>query len=150
MLHISTTWGSSGIRFYFFFFGQTWTGFRPGQGSDPKLIQNLSKSVNNCKNQSKSTWSNLGMSILILVSNGDVQRSFRACIQGQSGSGQIQIMVHQRSSPAKNNKFGPKWVENRRFGLKFGPNESHGPSGPSRTTPGAQNQKKSSNFCLAV
>ena len=25
---------------------------------------------------------------------------------------------------AKNIKFGPKWVENRRFGLKLGPNES--------------------------
>ena len=25
---------------------------------------------------------------------------------------------------AKNIKFGPKWVENRGFGLKLGPNES--------------------------
>ena len=25
---------------------------------------------------------------------------------------------------AKNIKFGPKWVENQRFGLKVGPNES--------------------------
>ena len=25
---------------------------------------------------------------------------------------------------ARNIKFGPKWVENRRFGVKLGPNES--------------------------
>ena len=39
-------------------------------------------------------------------------------------------------------KFGPKWVENRRFGPKQRPNESYGLSGPIRTTPEAKNGKK--------
>ena len=39
---------------------------------------------------------------------------------------------------------GSKWVENRRFGLKIGPNESHGRSGPIRTTPDAKSGKKKS------
>ena len=42
----------------------------------------------------------------------------------------------------KNIKFGPKWVENRRFGLKQRPNESYDLSGPIRTTPEAQNGQK--------
>ncbi len=40
---------------------------------------------------------------------------------------------------SKNIKVGPKWVENQRFGLKMGPNESHGRSGAIQTTPEAQN-----------
>ena len=31
--------------------------------------------------------------------------------------------------PAKNIKFGPKWVENRRFGLKLGPEACQDRSG---------------------
>ena len=40
---------------------------------------------------------------------------------------------------AKNIKFGPKWVENRRFGPKQRPNESYSLCGPIRTTPKAKN-----------
>ena len=43
---------------------------------------------------------------------------------------------------AKNIKFGPKWVENRRFDPKQRPNESYGLSGPIQTTPEAQNGQK--------
>ena len=76
------------------------------------------------------------MSILSLVSNGDVQRSFRACIQS---SGQVQSWLTKVPVRSKNIKFGPKWVENRRFGPKQRPNESYGLSGPIRTTPEAKN-----------
>ena len=74
-----------------------------------------------------------------LVSNGDVQRSFRACIQS---SGQVQSRLTKVPVRSKNIKFGPKWVENRRFGPKQRPNESYGLSGPIRTTPEAQTDKK--------
>ena len=67
------------------------------------------------------------MSILNLVSNGDVQRSFRACIQS---SGQVQSWLTKVPVRSKNIKFGPKWVENQRFGPKQRPNESYGLSGP--------------------
>ena len=41
---------------------------------------------------------------------------------------------------SKNIKFGPKWIENQRFGLKIGPNESHGLSEAIQTTPVARIQ----------
>ena len=83
------------------------------------------------------------MSILSLVSNGDVQRSFRACIQS---SGQVQSWLTKVPVRSKNIKFGPKWVENRRFGPKQRPNESYGLSGPIRTTPEAKNGKNNLFF----
>ena len=43
---------------------------------------------------------------------------------------------------SKNIKFGPKWVENRPFGLKQGPNEPNRLSGPILTTPEAKNSQK--------
>ena len=76
------------------------------------------------------------MSILSLVSNGDVQRSFRACIQS---SGQVQSWLTKVPVRSKNIKFGPKWVENRPFGPKQRPNEPYRLSGPIRTTPEAKN-----------
>ena len=39
-------------------------------------------------------------------------------------------------------KFGPRWIENQRFGLKLGPNESRGLSGPIRTRFEAKNPRK--------
>ena len=80
------------------------------------------------------------MSILSLVSNGDVQRSFRAHIQS---SGQVQSWLTKVPVRSENIKFGPKWVENRRFGPKQRPNESYGLSGPIWTTPEAKNGPKS-------
>ena len=44
-------------------------------------------------------------------------------------------------SRAKNIKNGPKWVQNRRFGLKIGPCESYGHFGPVRTSPGPKKSK---------
>ena len=44
-------------------------------------------------------------------------------------------------SRAKNIKNGPKWVQNRRFGLKIGPRESYGRFGPVRTGPGPKKSK---------
>ena len=76
------------------------------------------------------------MSILSLVSNCDVQGSFRACIQSSS---QVQSWLTKVPVWSKNIKFGSKWVENRQFGPKQRPNESYGLSGPIRTTPEAKN-----------
>ena len=45
---------------------------------------------------------------------------------------------------SKNIKFGPKWVENRRFGFKLCPNESYRLSGPIRTISEAQNSQECS------
>ena len=84
------------------------------------------------------------MSILSLVSNGDVQRSFRACIQS---SGQVQSWLTKVPVRSKNIKFGPKWIENRRFGPKQSPNESHEPSGPIRTSPAAKNPGQLETQC---
>ena len=44
-------------------------------------------------------------------------------------------------SRAQNIKNGPKWVQNRRFGLKIGPRESCGHFGPVRTGLGQKSQK---------
>ena len=44
-------------------------------------------------------------------------------------------------SRAQNIKHGPKWVQNRRFGLKIGPCESYGRFGPVRTGPGPKKSK---------
>ena len=41
----------------------------------------------------------------------------------------------------KTPKNGPKWVQNRRFGLKIGPRESYGHFGPVRTGPGPKKSK---------
>ena len=46
----------------------------------------------------------------------------------QSGPKVGRILADQSSARAKNNKFGPKWVESRRFGLKLGPNGISFPS----------------------
>ena len=43
---------------------------------------------------------------------------------GLSKARPSQILADQSSTRGQNIKFGPKWVENRRFGLKLGPNES--------------------------
>ena len=40
---------------------------------------------------------------------------------------------------SQNIKFGPKWAQIRPFGLKIGPNESHGQSGTIWTGPGGKN-----------
>ena len=45
------------------------------------------------------------------------------------------------SSRAQNIKNGPKWIQNRRFGLKIGPRESYDHFGPVRTGPGPKTFK---------
>ena len=42
---------------------------------------------------------------------------------------------------AQNIKNGPKWVQNRWFGLRIGPRECHGHFGPVRTGPGPKKLK---------
>ena len=61
---------------------------------------------------------------------GKQPSSYRACQAADKGWPKIQRQAKSKSwltkvlVRAKNIKFGPKWVENRRLGLKFGPNQS--------------------------
>ena len=75
---------------------------------------------------------------LVVHRYGSIESSVRA---RQVPSGHIGH-IGQSSVRSKNIKFGPKWVENRPFGLKQRPNESYRLSGPIRTTPEAKNGQK--------
>ena len=81
----------------------------------------------------------VGVRILVVHPYGSIESSVRA---RRVPSGHIGH-IGQSSVRSKNIKFGPKWVENRRFGPKQRPNESYGLSGPIRTTPEAKNGQKS-------
>ena len=47
-----------------------------------------------------------------------------ASVLSQQKKAQAQSWLTKVLVPSQNIKFGPKWVENQRFGLKLGPNES--------------------------
>ena len=65
--------------------------------------------------KSAEGWSKIGPSLSPRSSKvGLSQRSAQASAQVQSWLTKVPV-------PSKNIKFGPKWVENRRFGLKLGP-----------------------------
>ena len=63
-------------------------------------------------------------------------------VLSQQNKAQVQSWLTKVPVGAENIKFGPKWIENRRFGLKQRLNESQGLSGPIRTTPEAKNRQK--------
>ena len=50
-------------------------------------------------------------------------------VLSQQKKAQVQSCLTKVPVPSQNIKFGSKWVENRRFGLKSGPNGSGQPSG---------------------
>ena len=76
--------------------------------------------------------------ILVVHRYGSIESSVRA---RRVPSGHIGH-IGQSSVRSKNIKYGPKWVENRRFGPKQKPNEPNRLSGPIRTTPEAKNGQK--------
>ena len=63
-------------------------------------------------------------------------------VLSQQKKAQVQSWLTKVPVGAENIKFGPKWVQNRPFGLKQRPNESNGLSGPIRTTPEARKRAK--------
>ena len=63
-------------------------------------------------------------------------------VLSQQKKAQVQSWLTKVPVGAENIKFGPKWVQNRRFGPKKRPNESYSLSGPIRTTPEAKNVQK--------
>ena len=50
-------------------------------------------------------------------------------VSSQQKKAQVQSWLTKVPVPSKNIKFGPKWVENRRFGLKLGPEACQDRSG---------------------
>ena len=50
-------------------------------------------------------------------------------VLSQQKKAQVQSWLTKVPVPSKNIKFGPKWVENRRFGLKLGPEACQDRSG---------------------
>ena len=76
--------------------------------------------------------------ILVVHPHGSIESSVRAHQVPSEHIGHI----GQSSVRSKNIEFGPKWVENRRFGPKQRPNESYRLSGPIWTTPEAKNDQK--------
>ena len=62
----------------------------------------------------------LGPILMSSVETGQMTAA-ETSVLSQQKKAQVQSWLTKVPVPSKNIKFGPKWVQNRRFGLKLGP-----------------------------